>query len=188
MPDFLIYVSVYITNIFSPAMVLLFCLFLLSISMLYLNIKHIHYRELLSVNCPNNVKGVLIISFASFLAAFLSGMLKEIFRVTRPTEMLVLETGYSFPSGHTAVIFAFSFAAIFILFKYFKNHHYIYLNYLHTTLFISTALLVSFTRIQLGVHRPIDLFFGMITGLFATYTAIKMYYTITKYVDFKTFK
>ncbi len=167
---------------------MMFCAFLLLLSTLYLNIKQIRYREVLSVNCPNNIKGVIMISLSVIISIILSGIVKQIFRVTRPNEMLVLEAGYSFPSGHTAVIFGFSFAVIFILFKYFKNHNHVYLNYLHTTLFLSIALLVSATRIVLGVHRPIDLVFGMLAGFLATYLSIKMYYTITKYVDFKTFK
>lgn len=185
---FLVQLSIYITNTFAPEVLVLFCIFMLALSVLYFNIKEIKYREALSVNCPNSVKGVIVISLSVFIAAILSTVLKFIFKIQRPENMLVLENGYSFPSGHTSMIFAFCFAALFILFRYFKNHNNVYLTYLHTILFVSTALLVSLTRIILQVHRPIDVLGGIVVAIASTYIAIKIYYTITKYVDFKIFK
>ena len=185
---FLVQLSIYITNAFAPEVLVLFCFFMLAISVLYFNIKEIKYREALSVNCPNNVKGVIVISASVFIAGIVTTIIKFIFKIQRPENMLVLENGYSFPSGHTSMIFAFCFAALFILFRYFKNHNRLYLTYLHTALFVSTALLVSTTRLILQVHRSIDLIGGVVVAGASTYVAIKIYYTITKYVDFKIFK
>ncbi|MBC7766436.1 phosphatase PAP2 family protein [Arenimonas sp.] len=185
---FLVQLSIYITNAFAPEVLVLFCFFMLALSVLYFNIKEIKLKEALSVNCPNNVKGVIVISLSVFIAGILSAVLKFIFKIQRPENMLVLENGYSFPSGHASVIFAFCFAALFILFRYFKNHNNVYITYLHAILFVLTALLVSLTRVILQVHRPVDLIAGFIVGIASTYAAIKMYYTITKYVDFKIFK
>lgn len=188
MPDYLIKLSIYTTNTFSPEVLIMFCIFMLAMSVMYLNIKKIKYKELLSVNCPNNIKGVLLISLSVFLSGILSVIIKSIFKVLRPESMLVFETGYSFPSGHTAMIFSFCFTVIFVLFKYFKDHNHWLLNYLHSSLFISIALLVSFTRLVLEVHRYVDIFGGIILGAISTFLSIKIYYTITKYVDFKIFK
>ncbi len=188
MPDYLIKLSIYITNTFSPEVLVMFCVFMLAVSFLYLNIKGIKYREILSVNCPNNIKGVVIMSSAVLLGGILSAVSKSIFRILRPENMLVWETGYSFPSGHTAMIFAFCFSVIFILFKYFKDHNHWFLNYLHSTLFVSIALLVSFTRLVLQVHTYKDIFFGILLGAFSAFLSVKIYYRITKYVDFKFFK
>ena len=185
MPLFLVQLSIYVTNTFAPEVLMLFCVFMLALSVLYFNIKKIKYTEALSVNCPNNVKGVIVISGSVFVALILSTALKFIFKIERPADMLVIEYGYGFPSGHTALIFAFCFSTLFILFKYFKNHNQTYMNYLHAALFISVALLVASTRIILQVHVPIDIVGGSLVGLLATYVSIKSYYTITKYVDFK---
>ena len=188
MPPFLIQLSVYVTNTFSPEVLVLFCIFMLSLSVMYLNVKGIKYREVLSVNCPNNIKGVIVISLSVFLAGLLSVIIKSIFKILRPENMLVLENGYSFPSAHTALIFAFSFSTIFILFKYFKDRNHILLNYLHSVLFLSIATLVGFTRLILQVHRPVDIVGGVVLAAFCTFFSVKIYYTITKYVDFKVFK
>jgi len=188
MPDYLIKLSIYTTNTFSPEVLIMFCVFMLAVSVMYLNIKKIKYREILSVNCPNNIKGVMIISLSVFLSGALSVLFKSLFKILRPENMLVFESGYSFPSGHTAMIFAFCFSVIFVLFKYFKDHNHWFLNYLHSTLFISIALLVSFTRLVLQVHRYIDIVGGIVLAAISTFLSIKIYYTITKYVDFKVFK
>jgi len=188
MSIFLIQLSIYITNTFSPEAMILFCIFLLSLSVLYLNIKGIPYKEVLSVNCPNNIKGVIVISLSVAIATVASQVIKYIVKVPRPETMLVLENGYSFPSAHTTLVFAFCSAVIFMLFKYFKDHNRTYLSYLHAILFISIAVLVGFTRLTLQVHRPIDVIAGFVLGLASTYASIKIYYTITRYVDFKTFK
>lgn len=184
MPDYLITLSIYITNTFSPEVLVMFCVFMLAVSFLYLNIKGIRYREILSVNCPNNIKGVVIMSSAVILGGILSVILKSIFRIFRPESMLVWEKGYSFPSGHTAMIFAFCFSVIFILFKYFKDNNHWALNYLHSILFISIALLVSFTRLVLQVHRYEDILAGLFLGAISAFLSIKMYYTVTKHFTF----
>jgi membrane-associated phospholipid phosphatase len=188
MLEFLIQVSLYVTNIFGPEVVVLFCIFMMLISFIYLNIKQIKYKEILSVNCPNNIKGIIIISLSVFLAGILSLFIKYMFKTLRPENMLVLENGYSFPSGHTAVIFSFCVSAVFILFKYFKDNNRVYLNYLHTALFVSLAFLVAFTRLVLQVHRFVDVIGGVILGVLCTFLSFKIYYNITRYVDFKIFK
>ncbi len=183
MSDYLIKLSIYITNIFSPHVLIIFCLFMLTISFLYLNIKKIKYREILSVNCPNNVKGIIIISISVFLSGLLSLLVKEIFKISRPENMLVLEYGHSFPSGHTSVMFSFCFSVIFLLYKYFKDHRW-YINYLHSILFLSIAFLVGFTRTVLQVHRYEDIFAGIVLGFIASSLSVKLYYTISKYYYF----
>lgn len=184
MSAFLIQLSLYISVIFSPEFLLLIALFAASISFIYLNIKRIPYRELLSVNCPNNIKGIVIMFISTIASLALSQSLKYIFKIPRPLHSLVTETGYSFPSGHASVAFAICTVIIFLLFKYFRDMR-TYINYLHATLFSFTALLVSFSRVVLGVHRWIDIVAGAILGLFSAYVAVKVYYTGIRYVDKK---
>ena len=186
MSDFLINLSIYISIIFSPEFLFLMSLFAISVSFIYLNIKRIHYRELLTVNSPNNIKGVTMILLSIIISICLALLIKSIYQIPRPVNMLILENGYTFPSGHAAVAVSICSTAIFLLFKYFKNHIH-YLNYLHSILFILTALLISGTRVVLQVHRPIDIFFGILLGLFSSFISIKIYYKTMLYIDKKIY-
>lgn len=141
----------------------------------------------MGVNCPNNIKGIIIILLSTIIAVISSQFIKFIYKIPRPENMLVLETGYSFPSGHTTVSFAICSTVIFLLFKYFKDHRF-YINYLHTTLFTLTAVPISLSRLVLNVHRPIDIIFGALLGLFSTFLSIKIYYNAIKYIDKKIYK
>jgi undecaprenyl-diphosphatase len=184
MPIFLIQLSLYISIIFSPEFLLLIALFAISVSFIYLNIKRIHYRELLSVNCPNSIKGVVIICISTIVALLLSQSVKYIFKIPRPLHSLVTETGYGFPSGHASVAFAICAVTIFLLFKYFRDMRS-YINYLHVALFSFTAMLIAFSRVVLGVHRWVDIVVGGVIGLCSAYIAVTIYYTLIKYIDKK---
>jgi membrane-associated phospholipid phosphatase len=185
MSPFQIQFAIFITNIFSPTSLIMLSIASVVASFLYLSYKKVKYREIFSVNCPNNIKGVLMIFSGICVASFLSQILKMIFKIPRPTDMLVPETGYSFPSGHATIAFTVCFIAIFLTFKYFKDHNKPFRSYVHAALFISIAIMVSASRIILHVHRPIDIFGGIIVAAISTYITIKAYYAITKYVDKK---
>lgn len=184
---FIINLSLYISTIFSPELLFLLSLFAVSISFIYLNIKQIRYRELLTVNSPNGIKGVIMILLSTIVATLLSQTIKYGYKIPRPIDMLVQESGYSFPSGHTTVAFAICSTTIFLLFKYFKDHRW-YINYLHVTLFTLTALLISYTRLVLQVHKPIDVVFGILLGLISTFLSIKIYYRMMLYIDKKVYR
>ena len=100
-----------------------------------------------------------------FILLFLSGgsawvlakILKILIHTLRPFEIfsqvqpLFSETGYAFPSGHTAVAFAVAFAIFFTN----KKAGYV---------FMFCALLVGLSRITGGVHFPIDILGGFFLG------------------------
>ena len=98
------------------------------------------------------IKQLLLIS-AAYIA---SHTLKEFFRVPRPPENLwkVKVSGYSFPSGHATAASAFwsGFA-----FRY-KKSLFILLSALLT-------LLISASRVILGVHRVVDVAVGILLGI-----------------------
>ena len=80
-------------------------------------------------------------------------VLKDIFLRPRPFEVLQnvklldMEAGYSFPSGHSSLVFM-SAAVI--------NKYYFY----------AIAILVAISRIYLGVHYPFDVLIGGLNGIF----------------------
>ena len=70
--------------------------------------------------------------------------------------------GSSFPSGHTTS----SIAAGFVMFQNMKNYVGI--------LSFSLAILISFSRLYLGVHYPTDVLMGVVVGIFSAYFAKHM--------------
>ena len=177
MIDFLIYFSSYISNVFSPIILILFNIFLCLLYVIYLNIKKISYKEIFSVNCPKSIKAINMIFISLIVSGVLSQIIKISFRTQRPEDMLVDEIGYAFISAHTAMSFSVTFMIIYLLFKYFKDHRY-YINLLHSAFFISLASLVSVSRLVLQVHRVIDVIGGFVVAILSTYLSIMIYYSI----------
>ena len=85
-------------------------------------------------------------------------VLKKIIQRPRPTDyMLIAETGFSFPSGHAMMTFAFFALAIYCVFKLVKNKP---LKVALTSLFVLLIVSISFSRIYLGVHYLSDILAG----------------------------
>ena len=187
MSSFLIQLSMYLSKIFSPESMVFLSFILILASFFYLKIKNINIKEVLSVNCPNNIKDIIMISISVVAATFFSQSLKIIFKIPRPSDMLIKETGYSFPSGHATLVFAVCSVCIFLIFKYFKSYNR-YINYLYFIIFAFVACAISISRVILHVHRPTDVIAGGLLGIFSAILSIKIYYNIIKYVDKKIFK
>ncbi len=99
----------------------------------------------------------LICVIALLMGHFFSEVLKQIFARPRPYEVLtgvhqLASLGsYSFPSGHATEAFI---GCIIIGRKYG-----------YRLLFISLAVLISFSRVYLGVHYPGDVLAGALLGV-----------------------
>lgn len=106
------------------------------------------------VNKKIGFRAVLII----LLSHALNGCLKDIFGVPRPDPAIVRvirpEPGLAFPSGHTqtATVFWGCLAA------HFRRRWF-------TVLAVAVVLLVALSRPYLGVHYPVDLLGGLVSGL-----------------------
>ncbi len=97
----------------------------------------------------------------------LAHFLKFIFHIQRPFIQnnivpLFHESGYSFPSEHTAVLTALAFA-IYSINKRLGIICFIFM------------FIVALSRIIIGVHYPIDILGGIIVGLFTAYLSIKIF-------------
>jgi len=107
--------------------------------------------------------------FALLLATLLGeGMLKHIFQRIRPfleydnlKTILSHQSGYSFPSGHTAS----AFACTGVLMSRIKNLKYV---------FLTLAILIAFSRLYFFVHYPTDVIVGVILGLFCAWVVLKV--------------
>lgn len=99
-----------------------------------------------------------MVCFSGGLAWGLAKILKILIHTPRPFEVfpqiqsLFTETGYAFPSGHTAVASAVAFALFFTH----KKVGYI---------FIFFTLIIGLARIIAGVHFPVDILGGFILGV-----------------------
>jgi len=79
-------------------------------------------------------------------------VLKNIFKISRPIG-IVEETGYSFPSRHAALAFG-SFAIMNLRYMKYK------------WAFLGVAILITFSRLYLGVHYLGDLIIGAAIGYY----------------------
>lgn len=97
------------------------------------------------------------------LSFILNKVLKLIIARPRPSRLrLVIENGYSFPSGHSMVSFAFYGFLIYLISKNLKNKK---IKYPLIALLSLLILLIGISRIYLGVHYVTDVLGGYIIGL-----------------------
>ncbi len=105
-------------------------------------------------------KTILLISGVAG-AALINVLLKLIFERTRPDlwHQLVVETSFSFPSGHAMASSALAFSVIALLWN---------TKYRWPAVLIGAAftILIGFSRLYLGVHYPTDILAGWcVSGL-----------------------
>lgn len=119
-----------------------------------------------------NKKYPKLIVLNLILVFILNKILKIIIARPRPERLrLTLENGYSFPSGHSMVSFAFYGFLIYLINKNLKNKKIKY------PLIFFIALLILFigiSRIYLGVHYVTDVVGGFIIGFIYLIIFIKM--------------
>ena len=110
----------------------------------------------------------LLVSF------LLNRLLKIIFRRQRPGRIqFVTEKGYSFPSGHAMISFAFYGFIIYLIYKNVKNKK------IKNTAIILLSLLIfliGISRIYLGVHYVTDVLGGFVFGAIYLFVFIKYVY------------
>lgn len=96
-------------------------------------------------------KKILLLILGIVLSYLIGFFLKLLVMRDRPDAALIFESSYSFPSNHATIIFS----TLPLMNKNFPKYIY---------LFFIIAILVSFSRIYLGVHYASDLIFGGFLG------------------------
>ena len=89
-------------------------------------------------------------------------IVKNAIRRARPTDGLMLRTGYSFPSGHTMGTLALYGLVIMLAAIYIKKA---WLRYTVMISSLAIILIISWSRIHLGVHFLSDIIGSMFLGL-----------------------
>ncbi|MFA5025923.1 MAG: phosphatase PAP2 family protein [Candidatus Shapirobacteria bacterium] len=112
------------------------------------------------------------------MGVILNLILKEVIQRSRPEIMpLVIETSYSFPSGHAMNSSVFYLAMAFYVYHFTRKKK---LSLIITVMAMTLMLLIGFSRVYLGVHYPSDVVAGYVVGTWWLITAI----LISKSVSF----
>ena len=110
-----------------------------------------------------NKKISFIITANLGLITIINQVLKFIIKRPRPSDLfLIVETGYSFPSGHSMVSVSFYGLLIYFIYKYFKNKK---LKISLITLLSLIIVLIGISRVYLGVHFVSDVISGFLLSL-----------------------
>jgi membrane-associated phospholipid phosphatase len=96
-------------------------------------------------------------------SALLNLVLKIIFHRTRPVfpQAFLVDTGYSFPSGHTMISLAFYGVIAYIALTYIKGRSWKVLTVVGA---LVISVVIGFSRLYLGVHYLTDVLAGWAAG------------------------
>lgn len=121
-----------------------------------------------------NKKQSKLIALNLILVFIINRILKFIIARPRPQELsLVIEKGYSFPSGHSMISMAFYGFIIYLIYKNIKNKK---VKYPLIIFLVLTILLIGISRIYLGVHYATDVIGGFVIGFIYLAFFIKYIY------------
>lgn len=150
--DGLTFIMLFITNFCNPIILILLSLVILLI-------------------CKDKKMG-LIIMINLFVSILLNIIFKGIIQRDRPLEdFLIIESGYSFPSGHSMVSMAYYGLIIYFIYKKIKDKR------VRNVLMILIGFLIlaiGFSRIYLGVHFASDVIGGFLISIIYLVCAIKL--------------
>jgi len=147
------YIYHYISKLISPSFTLFFKIItnLGSATILIL-------ITLLTLLIFKNKRYGIFMSLNLIIVALLNQTLKAFFERPRPFDLMIIdESGYSFPSGHSMASMAFYGFIIFLIWKYCKNNT---IKWLSTTILSILIILIGISRIYLGVHYASDVIAG----------------------------
>lgn len=150
--DGLTFIMLFITNFCNPIILILLSLVILLI-------------------CKDKKMGLIII-INLLVSILLNIIFKGIIQRDRPLEdFLIIESGYSFPSGHSMVSMAYYGLIIYFIYKKIKDKR------VRNVLMILIGLLIlaiGFSRIYLGVHFASDVIGGFLISIIYLVCAIKL--------------
>lgn len=116
---------------------------------------------LLLILFKDKLKASLVVINLCISAIINNFILKSIFHRDRPSYMMINESGYSFPSGHSFVALAFYGLLIYFIYEsgFSKNIKIVSISFLSLLI-----VMIGISRIYLGVHYPSDVLAGFIGG------------------------
>ena len=128
-------------------------------------------------------KEAFLFSLVVFMGFVIDMLIKWFVARPRPIlSPLVVESFYSFPSGHSMDSFVFYSLIAFFIFRFTRNKK---ISITVSAVSLLIVGLISISRVYLGVHYPTDVVAGMIGGFWWVTTAIVAEKTIDFYRLFK---
>lgn len=110
----------------------------------------------------NKIRASIIINLV--IVTGMNTLLKYLFMRDRPAfNVLVNESGYSFPSGHSMISIVFYGYLIYLIYRFISNKK---IKWLLISLLSLIILIIGFSRIYLGVHYASDVIGGFCFGIF----------------------
>lgn len=106
-------------------------------------------------------KEAAFLSITMLADALILFILKMLLEIPRPISNFVTETDFSFPSGHATTTVVFFGVLSYLVLKKYKN-----VNLEITLASFFMVLLISFTRLYLGIHWFSDVLGGIFLGWF----------------------
>lgn len=104
----------------------------------------------------------LLFALSLCFSALTEMILKNVFHRIRPQfHPLVIETSYSFPSGHATNSLVFYLLLSYLFFRHTKNKN---ASLIFLLLAVFLILLIGVSRVYLGVHYPSDVIGGYLVG------------------------
>lgn len=107
--------------------------------------------------------------------ALVVGLTKNLIHAPRPTDNLVVDLGFSYPSGHAAGIMVFCGLLLFFAFRYFQGYRS---KALLGVCLAGLVALVGFDRLYLNVHWFSDVLGGYLLGVAWLSFAILLFYVL----------
>lgn len=159
----LVELAIYLSAIFSPEMCILISAFLAVTAIAISILRRVRIADIRNGTAPSFVNASVLIIGSTIIATIASQGLKRIFQIPRPVEMLVAETGFSFPSGHATLVTAFFLAGIMSIYLYYPRLP-MPLRRLKVSVAVLIIIGVSTSRLILHVHRIEDVICGIILG------------------------
>ncbi|MFC6176903.1 phosphatase PAP2 family protein [Companilactobacillus huachuanensis] len=116
----------------------------------------------------------------------LAFIVKELVRRARPTDKIVPDSGYSFPSGHIFGMTMLILIVIYLVLPYVKNQE---ARFALGVLCVIWLLIISFARVYLRGHFASDIFGSMLLAgtwwKFSEMLYIKYYQKVAEYLNLK---
>ncbi|MBU7455307.1 phosphatase PAP2 family protein [Leuconostoc fallax] len=109
---------------------------------------------------------VLLLVNTIIFSGLVTIVVKQIIMRARPTPQLILEHGFSFPSGHAMVSILF-YGTLFLII--YREYRVLLIKRFLLTLLAMLMLIIPISRVYINVHYPSDILAGISLGFILLY-------------------